>query len=436
MRHNIKKFSTLLLVFLVDSFFLFSTHNASRYFPFIEQTEKYPPRKKSYLYGDLFFNSASTAFNRDGGNVGIPELWGTYCLKDIIESLRVTQVAEGVNFIDPIDEIIGKNTFNNQETKFGIREKIKSIGIMLGYEKKLPWHNLSVGLWVPAMHVNATMRYDLKKSDGKRNSVREKQLDKVRRITHDKIGFFENDWSAGGFGDIDLHLRWNYFLDHEFMLRSVSINPQIGILIPTGVKADKNNPASIPFMGNGHWGTYFVIASELELKQDLKAGFIFGGIHQFKKKHITRIPTYKEPAIFSSLVGKVDIKPGFTAKISPYITLENLTDGVHFQAKYTYLRHSKDLWEDVRFNKAIESYLTKKPSAKNSQEDIDKNIEYKKYLSKWRAHYMTLQLTYESKQALHNWNMNPNLYVAYDIPIGGRGVSKTHKIVFGVELNF
>ena len=70
------------------------------------------------------------------------------------------------------------------------------------------------------------------------------------------------------------------------------------------------------------------------------------------------------------------------------------------------------------------------------QNDIDENLSHKKYLSKWRSHYVTLQITYNSKQALNNWKMNPNLYMAYDIPAGGSGISKTHKVVFGIELHF
>ena len=71
-----------------------------------------------------------------------------------------------------------------------------------------------------------------------------------------------------------------------------------------------------------------------------------------------------------------------------------------------------------------------------SNKDIAENISRKERLSEWRSQYVTLQMLFNSKQALKNWKLEPNFYLAYDVPINGNGVAKSHKITLGAELHF
>jgi hypothetical protein len=186
-----------------------------------------------------------------------------------------------------------------------------------------------------------------------------------------------------------------------------------------------SEPLSLPAMGNGHWGMYFDVVPEFELKQDWKFGFMFGGLYQFKETKNMRLPVGNEPAPYSALTGRVEVQPGVTAKLSPYFTLENLTDGVHFQIRYTYLRHSIDKWYDRRSDTTIPSYLSS-----------GTNVAQHEQMSKWRSHFFSFQLMYDAKQAMQNWGMEPLLYVTYDLPISGNGIAKTHQISVGARLHF
>lgn len=441
-----------LFFFFLNFTSLCAIHNGSRYFPFLERPENYLLRKP-YLHVAGFYASADTAFKRGGKNGGIPELWGNYDLQDVIRSLQVVRAGQGQPFVNPIVTETGSTEFANPSIplKFSVSSRVHSQGIILNYEHNLNYQGLSVGVWLPIIDVTAVTRYNFLSSDFMAALSRPLTfnelarltilMDKIRRSTHDLIGFTQNQWQKTGFGDLDIHLRGNNFFDHKLLMRSINIDTQVGLIIPTGALSQNDNPSSVSFMGDGHVGLYVDVVPEFELKQDLKVGFMFSSLYQFKNERTVRIPVYKEPAIYSSLVGKLEVDPGWTLKLSPYIIFENFTDGLHFQARYTYLRHAIDRYADVRLDKAIPSFLTLMPGQLTdtttlAQSDIDQNSAQKQDLSKWRSHYISLQVMYNSKDALHNLSMDPNAYILYDWPIGGNGISKTHQVTVGVELHF
>ncbi len=437
---NKKNLLTLLSFLLVGTTTLLPSHNTNRYFPFLEKSEHYLYKKRSQAHAALFYASASTAFKRGGGNAGVYELGGKYDLADVFRSYEEFKTPKVGHAPASLTRLKTDLASFDDKTEFKAEGKIKARGLILQYEHDLKWNNFSIGAWLPLVIINTTSRFN---PTDKTLLFNEKiNLNSIRRSVHDGLELKENNWDKGGIGDLDVYLRWNYFVEHQLMMRSISFNIQAGCLFPTSIDADTSHYSSVSLMGSGHWGLYLNIAPEFELKQNIKAGLILGATYQFKNTQPRRIPIYNEPAIFSPLVGKAKVDPGMTWKISPYVTLENLTDGIHFQARYTYLRHNTDKWTDVRPDKEktdFSSYLTRKTTTAYpdiTQEKINENIANKKNLSKWRSHYITLQATYNSKDALHNLPLDPNIYVMYDIPINGRGISKTHQISLGVELHF
>ncbi len=430
------------------TFGLKAHHNGTRYFPFLEKPEEIVIKKHSHIAPEFFYLKASTAHKRGGGNFGIPELWGRYDLKDVLTSLEAIQGAAVAN---QIRNMLAAD-LRDKSIKFKTHSNMHAQGLALGYEQDLKWNGFSIGAWVPVMHVSSLGRFHLELNnnngiDGVGRSLIDAQtgelnaeghlIDKVRRTTHDKLGFIGNTWDGSGFGDIDLHLRWNYFMDHQLLMRSVDSYIQVGLILPTGMTIKNNEPLSIPAMGNGHWGAYFDVVPEFELKQDWKLGFMVGGLYQFKDTTDRRIPVGNEPVVYSALTGRVEVQPGITAKISPYFTLENLTDGVHFQMRYTYLRHGIDKWYDKRADKTTPSYLDHANSAAGlTPEQITQNIRNREVLSKWRSHFFSFHLMYDAKQALQKWGMNPLLYVTYDLPISGSNIAKTHQLSLGAQLHF
>ncbi|MBD3231710.1 hypothetical protein GF322_03535 [Candidatus Dependentiae bacterium] len=428
-------------IFLLKHSPLYSTHNTSKYFPFLERPEEYILQGKSHISPEIFYVKASTAFKRGGGNGGIPELWGRYYLNDVIASL---QEVKGIP--NPIEIERGpNNNWLNKSIRFKVNGKIKAIGLILNNEQILK-NGFQIGANIPFMHVNSSHNFALvpQDSDYVFQNLRDgeaSQLDRIRRQINKELGLNGGDWIKTGFGDLDLHARyskdWNYFLK----MRKINFNFQTGFVVPTGVNSDNNYASSVSYMGNGHWTWYLDFVPEFELKQDWNLGFMFGMAYQFENTRKLRIPVYQEPAIFSALVTNVKIEPGMTFKVSPYFTLGNLSDGLDFHVRYTYLRHNKDKWYDKRNNPTIKSYLNQVPgnvigSTTLTEENINNNIKEKENLSLWRAHYITLQFSYNSKEAGNKWILDPTIYALLDYQFSGNGSCKTHQFSVGVELHF
>ncbi|MCK4650780.1 hypothetical protein KAT08_01265 [Candidatus Babeliales bacterium] len=432
------------IVTFLTNFHLFGTHNTSRYFPFLERPEEYVIKGRSHISPSLFFTKASAAFKRGGGNTGIPELWGKYDLRDVIKSL---EMVSGAEFVNPITEERGPNDdWLDKSIKFNVGGKIKARGFILNYQQDLNWYGFSIGAFIPIMYVNTSDRFDFVQGDSadELKNLRDGelvQIDRIRRNVHDKLGLRGNDWNQAGFGDLDLHFRFSKSWDHELKISNIDFNLQTGVVIPIGSNSDINYPSSISFMGNGHWGIYFDVVSEFELKQDWKIGLMIGAAYQFENSRRFRLPIYKEPALFSALITQVKINPGMTFKISPYLEAQNLTDGINFHFRYTYLRHNNDKWNDTRINPDVKSYLNQEPGfeiggKEITAEDISKNIFEKENLTRWRVHYITLQFSYDSKEAGNNWVLDPVIYSAFDYQMNGSGSCKTHQFTLGVELHF
>ena len=433
-------YSIILLIFLTPLTAL-CTHTGNRYYTFLEKPENYVTRQRSFLDVAVFYETASTAFRRYGGSCGIPELYGSYDLKDVITSLQTANPGENYN---PIEEVTGSNYLEGKSLKFGNSGKINTVGLTFNYEQNLKFANLkdiTLGIWFPVMNTDVISRFQFNRKDFQEsyrhlNDSEVQSIDAIRRLTHKEIGFKGTNVSRGGIGDIDLHARWNYFLDHKLMMRGINLCAQFGVNIPSGKKMDIDYPASVPFMNDGHWGVYLDLVSEFELKQDLKVGLILGGLWQFDDTQNRRLAIGKEPTIYSALIGKVKINPGNVFKVSPYLTLENLADGVNIQLRYTYLRHGMDTWQDERVDQSIESYLDTFPHAGLTAEELEKNLSLKNQLSKWSANYFTIQVVYDSKSALKSWFLDPKIYASYDMPISGNGFCKTNQITVGAQFFF
>jgi hypothetical protein len=429
----------------------FSTHTGNRYSIFLERPEYYVTKQRSLIDASIFYATASTANKRYGGSCGIPELYGNYNLKDVIASLQTVNPSANYN---PIYEVTGSDALVGKNLDFSVTGKINTVGLMLAYQQNLNFVNrklkcLTLGAWLPIMNTDIVSRFNFNNKKYQKNygyplsNSEEQKVDEIRRVTHKDIGFKGTNISRNGIGDIDMFLRYNYFLDHKLLMRSIDLNLQIGAIAPTGRKMNIDYPASTPFMNDGHWGIYLDFVPEFELKQDLKIGMILGWLWQFNDTQNRRIAIYKEPSIYSALVGKVEIDPGYTFKVSPYLTLENLTDGVHIQLRYTYLRHGMDKWYDKREDKSIKSYLETSPrpdptdkTKTLTHEDLEKNLSNKNQLSKWQTSYFTIQVNYDSKLASKNWSMDPLIYTSFDMPINGNGFCKTYQVTLGAQLFF
>ena len=420
------------IFFILYSLQVSATHNTSRYFPFLERPENYTIKNRSHFTLDFFYINASTAHRHGGHSGGIPELWGSYDLNNVIMSLQAVNPAA-----DPVFAVTGSNTLSGKSIRFRVDSKIRGHGFAFGYEHDLNWYGFQVGAWIPVVALNTTSRFSFSRSHSDsifnnplltkdQQNTQALVVDKIRRTTHQTIGFEGNEWDRFGFGDLDLHVRWEHLFDHVLLMRSIDLAFQVGTTAPTGFLSNINVPPALSIGSDGHWGIYGDAIVAFELKQDMTVGLLLGAVHLFPATRTLRIPVGNEPAIFSSLIGHIRSSPGRTFKCSPYFILGNLTDGLDFQVRYTYLHHSKDHWKDVRNDKTIQSYLQKDSSL----------IKKKEELSTWSSQYISMQLSYDTKVGMQKCKFDPVCFALYDIPIGGNGYAQTHQLTIGIELHF
>ncbi len=427
-----KKINLSIIVgILLANFFvsLNAMHNSNRYFPFLEWPDIDAISKVGKSNIAAFFTSASCA-RRDGDSkMGLPELWGRYDLCNIIQSLEKVRAFCDECFENPLKNKFGLASLINRPIVYSMQGKIRSWGFTLQYDQNLYFQNFSCGFFLPIMHASSEITFclDRQSSDPQLQQASQSAidvLDDVRRNVQGMIGLCGADWSAWGTSDLDLYLRWQGSCDHKLLMRSITSVLRFGFLLPTSKKRDINNPASVPFGGNGHWGLYGDTTIDFELRQNLHLGCILGFAKYFPKTSCDRIPVCAEPQIFSALIGPLRSNPGVTLKISPYVILENMVDGFYLEARYTYLFHQKDHFTDERPTCDIE----KVPSCLVGMERC----------SSWAASYFTFKVTYDSIDALKHWPLQPTFYALYDYPIDwmSKHSSETNQFTIGVELHF
>lgn len=418
----------------------FGMRTSNRVMQFLVQPREFFGSKRSEAQPALFFTTASKADNRDGGDIGIPELEGQYNLKTMIQALELYNADLGQVYTNPLEAL--SPTYVDKDLVYRVDGKVRSFGVMLEHDQMLYKSFVSVGFSLPILYFNTLSRtvYSQQKSNDIFKNLTEaefNQIEVVRRQIQEALGLGGNLWSTTGIGDLDLHATLHGYAEHRFLLKSIQASVRLGCMVPTGFKREQQYISSLPIMNDGHWGLYGTMGVNAELKQNLKLGLMMSWLWQIKRvQHDRQISVYQEATYVSPLAKNISVQPGYTFSVAPFLTLENLMDGVHFQVKYTYLRHGNDSLYDITTEDTPASYLTRGISDGITDKNLTDLRETKKRNSGWRNHYMTFQVTYDSKEAMKNWWFSPDLFASYDYPLGGRGVANNHQLTVGVGLHF
>lgn len=449
-----KKIALIGAYLLTGGHFIYSMESTGRYFPFSYRFEKACHKKGSTIDIDAFYISGQNISNDDSTPIGMGEVAGSYDLSDLVAAMDQSNIQT-----TSIKLLIG-DQYKNRPMRFDVQGKTHSSGLVFryayGFSGPFP---ITLGTSLPVINLESELHYSLNQrnfiyqyqlttpqiiagipagiDDITWNTYQEK-IDHARRIAHESTGLSLNHSKQIGIGDLDLFARINFVLDHRFLMRNIDFAIQYGVVAPTGFQRITNEPSSISATNNGHWSMYAQFSPIFELKQDLKIGFILRGQHFFSQTREQRLPIFKESYFYSPLTAKTRIAPGSTFLAGAFLGLENLYDGMHLQGKYSYKRHNADKWSDERENKTIPSYLSRTPTPNITQNEINNTISEKEYLSKYRSHYITIQLTYDPLEAGQVLPLRPKYYIAFEMPVfdSSRGTMEAKQITFGAELHF
>jgi hypothetical protein len=463
MAKKIKSIVLAITAALFCSSSVVGVENTGRFFPFSARPEKSLYKKGFTADVDFFYSSGRSIAQEDRTPLGVGEYGGKYDLRDIVFAMDTMGIPT-----EEIKQFVGTQNINDP-VLFNVHGKVRGGGGVLRYALALPGLDsmpLSFGASLPFMYVESDVRYSLNTPSFMDSYFKynpsllfggidteaveliragfQERIDHARRIAHQAIGLKNNYWSVPGIGDLDLFVSSNLQLDHKFMMRSVDIAVQYGVIIPTGVQRENNIVSSVPFMNDGHWSFYVHVAPTFELKRDLKCGFMIRGQHFIANTKDRQLPIFKESFLYSPLVGSVRVQPGATLIFNSFLVLENVYDGLHLQGRYTYKRHKADKWKDMRTDKTIPSYLSRKitdgaPGGQSVTDEMITNIiSAKEYLSKFRSHYITIQLTYDPLEAQQELLLKPKFFASIEAPVfdASRGIVQANQISVGAELHF
>ena len=299
-----------------------------------------PDDGRSHLSTNLFAVTARTAYNKFGDEVPLPDLFGSFDLG----ILTKTMIQLGCP--DPL-----KTEWQGATIPWFTLGKFQGQGLDIEWQKALT-ERVSIGGSFMVMRLNSWYEFLLKDKDvsfllqGKKALKHgdPEELEELRHCILQKLGIYGDHAHECGIGDIDLYMRFGNYWEYVLKFRSIQAGGRIGLLIPTGKRRNIHFPASIPFGGDRHWGIYGAIDAIFELKEDWKFGIYLRGSQRFSRIQCLRVPLCVEPDNFGALQAPIDVDPGATLVVSPFVAFENLRDGLGVRVFYTLTKHWHDDW--------------------------------------------------------------------------------------------
>lgn len=395
----------------------------NRYFPLIQYPWITVENRDSHVAGDFFVTTASRAADILERSIGVFELTGAFDLAQLAYSMELA------GFQNPLPV-----RYRYQELPYTMDGKLQSQGFAFAWEHNLI-NRLSFGLLWLGMRSNSYIDFFLNQKVAADFSDSERaELDEIRRQALSTLGLACNHVHQGGFGDVEVYVRWFDHYTYCLKFRSIYYGLRAGGLLASGVTQNARQPASVPFGGNGFWGAYASADAEFELKEDWKIGLWLRISKRFAKTRIERMPVARppvagqkdpqssEPQIFGVLEGPVRINPGVSEVFSAYTQWEGIREGLGVRLQYSLIHHHQDSWKDERVDQSVPSNL--KPVEEQSQ---------------WGSEFVTLCAFYDFEKSATCVGHKPIVRVSWDIPftlLVGRRYVHSYKVALGLEFNY
>lgn len=407
------KTNHILIALVFMAFVSFSSYAMvydNQFIPLLRRTRVDIDGCTSFFAMDLFADTASSAYGPNEEQVGLPAIYGVFDQGELGLSM------DRAGLPNPT-----RTDWQGFKALWDLNGKLQTQGIFFTLHKDITdW--ISFGASWMFMRANSRHEFHIGKHDLELGRTDILTLDENRREMFEVLGLQENSSAQVGFGDVDFYLRVGHMWDYTLKFKRIDAGGSLGVLIPSGLKHNPNQPTSIPFGGNGHWGIYGALDGLFELKDDMKAGIYLRASKRFPKTQGQRMPAGCEPIIFGALCGPARINPGFTFVFNPYFVMENVRDGLGVGLYYNLTAHQKDKWSDERRDQRV-------PSVLGSATDY----------TKWRSEYITLNVFYDFGKVKAFREFDPVLTFNWDVPVRflvAENVFKTYRIALGVQFAF
>lgn len=395
----------------------------NRFIPLIPRTYSRTWRKPSHVNADFFFLIGNDAFGHTDDtdeDVGIFEICGQYDENQEASSI----VQAGISPTNPLDTM-DLSQFIGKKLLWTMDGKIEAQGVSFQWDQQILPYVWVGGTWF-FMHLYARNAFPsltpLTIDQFHIDLLHQERLDQVRREMNQMIGVVPAVWNESGFSDVDAYIRFGGIWEYLYKFKRIDAGARLGVIMPSGVIRDPNNPASIPFGDNGFWGVYAAVDTELELKEDWIVGCLLRVNQRFARTHLERFPINEEQPLYGVLTGNMLVEPGATFIFSPYAALENIRNGLNLQVQYTLIVHSQDTWTDKR----------PVPSPAPAYDNFIG-------CTSWRSEYLTLNGWLDIAQMRSPSSFAPLVSLKWDIPvriIAAKRAAKTNRIAVGIQWLF
>lgn len=389
-------------------------------------------RKSQYsISSDLIFMAGGDVFSllpmASQDNIGYPALHGK--LQDNVGNIDLDKIDQALQTLTGSSTLLSSPLSSGSDADVDIGAHLQAQGFKM--QANVPvTSSFSVGFSSIFMRTIGEARMSWNEASAQRLGVNktdanyygvESQFVEVLEKVQKAVGMTENVWRTSGVGDTVLYGSWYSSQEYKCKFRTVDFSASVGLIIPTGVQSSIYNIASLSFGGEGHWGWFLSPHIELELKDDLKIGFMARLTKRLSKTKELRVPILKEAPLLAPYKAAVKVSPGATFSFSPYLVVEHMRAGFGFELRYSLNYHEKDIFSDARVDKAQDMKLV----------DL---IPY----STWTQEYATLKIFYDFEQNNES-KFKPMLNFTWDIPldyVAGKGFAKTHGISLGCSFKF
>jgi len=400
----------------------------SRYFPFFPVIHTRIEGKESWFSFNPFFTRADSAYDWNENEIPIPALWKEYNQKKLSLALDL------VGLPDPFPA-----PFKGTNPIWAIEQKIHAQGLAFTFEKHL-FEPLAIGFSWLFMHVNSRQCFCLKDRHDFQLEGHLEELEDARLAMHRSLGICEAYSSRGGMGDFDCYLRVGKIWDYPYRLRRLDAGVTLGLLLPAGKERDINSPSTVPFGGDGHWGVYGRADAELELKEDLKVGFIGRLGKRFQKTRCMRLPVAGEHPMFGALIAPVSVSPGVNAMFTAYGSVENLRAGLGLRVGLNLSMQERPSWCDMRSTADKKSLPVMFSDEGCRIEDQNRQDFYRlSDIDGWKSDYIFVNVFYDFGKTAPERGYKPVLTFSWDFPYcfwASEYNIRTHRISLGIEVNF
>jgi len=385
----------------------------SQFFPFYPKPRTRITDKPSWFSVDPFFTRADSAYDDKENEILIPCLLGQY------DQRKLGLALEKVGLDNPMPD-----AFMGFEAIWSIDQKIETGGVALSFEH-MTFRPVAFGFTWLFMHANSRHFFCLTDPARLKLAGHIEELKDARLQMHKDLGLCEAYSSRSGMGDFDAYIRVGDIWDYPLRFRRVDAGFTVGMIFPGGKKREINSVTTVPFGGDGHWGAYFKGDLELELKEDIKAGFLMRFGKRFQKTKNMRLPVAGEHPLFGALVAPVCVDPGINFLFSGYASIENLRAGLGLRLGVNLCLQESSSFQDLRSDKEKDAL----PAKLNAYEDV----------SRWTSEHICLDVFYDFGKTAIDRGYKPIVTFSWDIPYMlflSENVVRTHRISLGIEFNF